>query len=75
MLGEDVGTALDPIEALASWSEQWTMVDGRIGCNFCHRSQYPSDAGQQFIHGAHCISTNATSLPWRDLKAILLLEE
>lgn len=74
MLDEDVGRKLDPVVELASWAEQWTMVEGHVICNFCRKSQYPSDAGQQFIHGVVCASTSAGSFPWKDLKAILSLE-
>ena len=74
MLGEDVGRARDPVEALASWGDNWTMIDGKVVCNFCRESQYPSEAGQKFTHAGRCLSTNAGSFPWKDLKAILSLE-
>lgn len=74
MLDEDVGRSQDPVEALSRWGEQWTMVEGKVACNVCHESQYPSGAGEQFVHGSRCTSTNPSSFPWKELKAILSLE-
>ena len=73
MLDEDVGRTQDPVEELVIWGEQWTMVGGRVRCNLCSKSQYPSDAGLQFIHEADCASANKSSFPWRDLKEVLSL--
>ena len=74
MFSEEVGNTQDAVKELAAWSDQWTMVEGRVACNVCREWQYPSDAGQEFIHADHCPSTSVSAFPWRDLKAILSLE-